>query len=398
MKRGALFFVPLIFSFYSYANVTDVDISGKIEVQNRYYFSEGKFPNQDYKNLTSFAIQPEFYWEWNNAKDSLIFKPFYRHDQRDDERTHADIRELLWTHIENDWELKAGIGKVFWGVTEFQHLVDTINQTDSVESFDGEEKLGQTMVNFSSANDWGIIDLYVLPKFEERKYAGIDGRLRAPIVIDNDRALYESSKRDNHVDYAVRWSHSIDVFDIGVHWFKGTNREPIISDNFKTSDNEYIAFYEQIEQFGVDAQATVDQWLWKFEAMSRDGIEETFLAAQAGFEYSFFGVGDSDLDVGLLLEYGWDERGEQATSASQNDVFFGTRLTFNNVESTEVLFGSGYDLDFDSYSLFIEASHRINNHWKFVIDARMFEASKARDPSYVIHRDDYIQVSFEYYL
>ena len=41
-----------------------------------------------------------------------------------------------------DWSLSIGLGKVFWGVTEFNHLVDVINQTDLVEGIDGEAKLG----------------------------------------------------------------------------------------------------------------------------------------------------------------------------------------------------------------------------------------------------------------
>ena len=60
---------------------------------------------------------------------------------------HGDIRELAYVHASDDWELRLGIRKEFWGVTEFQHLVDVINQTDGVEDFDGEDKLGQQMVN-----------------------------------------------------------------------------------------------------------------------------------------------------------------------------------------------------------------------------------------------------------
>jgi len=41
---------------------------------------------------------------------------------------------------------------------KFQHLVDVINQTDLVEDIDGEEKLSQLMLNFSSVHKWGIVD------------------------------------------------------------------------------------------------------------------------------------------------------------------------------------------------------------------------------------------------
>jgi len=95
----------------------------------------------------SAVIRPEFEWEWDDGDQQLRFLPFFRVDQTDDQRTHFDIRELIWMMRGNTWEIAAGVGRVFWGVTESQHLVDIINQTDLVENPDGEDKLGQPMVN-----------------------------------------------------------------------------------------------------------------------------------------------------------------------------------------------------------------------------------------------------------
>lgn len=399
MKRGAMTMIaPLLFSMSIFAQNVDTQISGKLDVQGRYYLNEGMYKHQDYQEQFSFSIQPELYWEWNNSADSLIFKPFYRYDQQDDERSHADIRELLWTHVGDDWEIKTGIGKVFWGVTEFQHLVDTINQTDGVESFDGEEKLGQPMVNLSLIRGWGVIDAFILPGFRERTFSGQMGRLRPPFHVEGDFAKYESTRKDNHIDYALRWSHSLDVFDFGLHWFNGTNRDPDLHLEKGREDGYFIPFYEQINQFGVDAQATIDEWLLKFEALSRNGLNGTYTAAQAGFEYSFYGVANSDADIGLLLEYGWDDRGLDSNSGFQNDLFFGARFTFNDVQSTELLIGGGYDLDYESNSLFVEGSHRVGNNWKIVVDAQFFNSKDMGDPSYSIKEDDYIQLTLEYYL
>lgn len=36
---------------------------------------------------------------------------------------------MTWLVVEQDWELRLGVRKVFWGVTEGSHLVDIINQT-----------------------------------------------------------------------------------------------------------------------------------------------------------------------------------------------------------------------------------------------------------------------------
>ena len=46
----------------------------------------------------------------------------------------------------------------------------------------------------------------------------MDGRLRTPLPVDADRALYESSAGAGRVDLALRWSHYIGYWDIGWKW------------------------------------------------------------------------------------------------------------------------------------------------------------------------------------
>ncbi|NIP18146.1 MAG: hypothetical protein GWM87_08305, partial [Xanthomonadales bacterium] len=65
-----------------------------------------------------------------------------------------------------------------------------------------------------------------MPYFRERTYPGEEGRLRAPLAVDTDAALYESSAGEHHADIALRWSHYFGDVDIGVHAFRGTAREP----------------------------------------------------------------------------------------------------------------------------------------------------------------------------
>ena len=120
------------------------EVDHQLSVQGRTFIEEAQFPEQ-VDDQWSVAYQPEMVWDADSQR--FTFTPFFRHDFADDERTHHDIREALWMTWESDWELRAGIGKVFWGVTESLHLVDVINQTDFVESLDGEEKLGFSVAN-----------------------------------------------------------------------------------------------------------------------------------------------------------------------------------------------------------------------------------------------------------
>ncbi|BBB30024.1 conserved hypothetical protein [Neptunomonas japonica JAMM 1380] len=388
----------LILAFTSQANANmEFEASGKVTAELRLFPESPQFSEQYQDVNFSVAVEPDLFWQWNNGLDSLSFKPFLRLDQHDNERTHADIRELNWIHQGNDWELRTGIQKVFWGVTEFQHLVDVINQSDSVEDIDGEDKRGQPMINLSLVKHWGIVDLYVLPGFREQTYPGKKGRLRSGMVIDTDQTRYEASNNELHTDLAVRWSHSVGDFDVGAHWFRGTNRDPILQMGTKNGEAVLVPYYEQMNQFGFDLQATIESWLWKAETIWRDSKSDTYWAAQAGFEYTFYGVQESNADLGVLLEYGWDQRGKDATAVFQNDISIGARLALNDTSSTELLAGMIYDVDYDSTSFQIEASRRLGDKWKVTVDGRFFSTNDNADLLSSMDKDDHIQIGLERY-
>ena len=377
--------------------ILSVELAGNIAFEITAYEDEGQFNGQDYQSNVAAAAQPEFYWEWDKGDNSLVFTPFFRVDENDEERTHGDIREFAWTYVNNHWEVHTGIRKVFWGVTEFVHLVDVINQTDSVESVDGEEKLGQPMVQLSLATDWGIVDGFILVGFRERTFAGRDGRLRPQIIVDTDQVGYESNDEDKHIDLALRWSHSVNVFDMGIAIFEGTDREPILEPELTHGGLVLKPFYQQVTQVGVDLQATLDSWLWKLEALYKDSDRDRFAASQAGFEYTFYGVAESATDIGALLEYGWDERGEEASSLSQNDIYLGTRITLNDTHDSTLLMGLSYDVDYHTRSFLIEASRRLNDRWTIAIEGLFLQAGNTDDPSAALAQDDRLQLTFERY-
>ena len=373
------------------------EATGKISTEVTIYADDGQFENQDYRTNLSLSAEPEFYWAWNDQQDNLTFTPFFRKDQRDSERTHADIRELSWSHLEDNWELRTGFRQVFWGVTEFQNIVDVINQKDTVEGLDKEHKLGQPMVNLSLVKDWGIVDFYVLPGFRERTSAGLDGRLRAGLVVDDDATTYEASNNDRHIDLAARWGHSFDVYDIGAHWYKGTDRTPQFNAISYNGKNVFSAHYQQIEQVGLDVQATIDSWLWKGELIYQNNPVEDFWASQLGVEYTFYGIQNSATDLGVLIEYGTDQRGKQANSIMQNDVGVGARFDLNDTQSTSVLAGLIYDFDFYTTSFSVKGDRRIGEDWKASIEARVFATGNSNDPAAIFAKDDHIKLTFDQY-
>jgi hypothetical protein len=372
-------------------------LSGYAAAELRIFPDEPLDDHQHGSNV-SFSLAPELYKEWADGSQNLTFVPFVRWDQGDDERSHADIRELAWWKVAQDWELKVGIRKVFWGVTESQHLVDIVNQTDLVENPDGEEKLGQPMVDLALVREWGTVDLFVLPYFRERTFPGVEGRPNLQPPVDANNALYESDQEQWHTDFAVRWTKSIDIWDVGLSYFNGTSRDPrFIADIRPNGAAVLLPYYDIIAQVGVDVQATLGAWLWKLEAIRRSGQGDTFQALTAGFEYTLFGIADSSADLGLLTEYLYDSRGERAQSAFEDDVFLGARLTLNDEQSTELLVGGIADLSGDAVAYRLEGSRRIGAHFKLELEGRFYTGVEPDDLFYGLRRDGYWQVQLAYY-
>ncbi|NOI12924.1 hypothetical protein F0252_02795 [Vibrio hepatarius] len=366
-----------------------VELSGQLNLEHRQFFSDG-LQGQD-KGQSSLVLQPELFWEIGE-QSQFTFTPFYRLDSLDDERSHGDIREALYLTYWDDYELRAGIGKVFWGVTESAHLVDVVNQTDAIEAVDGEDKLGQPMLHFTSIKEWGTLDAMVLPYFRERTFSGSDGRLRPTIAVSED-ALYESSREQNHLDFAARYSKMIGDWDVGVSYFQGTDRDPY----YRFDSSELKPYYAQAKQLGLDVQGIVGDWLWKLESIYRDSLHH-HTGVVTGFEYTVVGALGSVWDVGLIAEYLYDSRGNNAQTIGQNDVFLGTRLALNDADSTEILFGVTQDLDnSDVYNAKLEASSRLTNHLSWRIDGWLFENDTPDDLLYFGRKDDFIEVSLEYY-
>ena len=294
-------------------------------------------------------------------------------------------------------------------MTESQHLVDIVNQTDFVEAPDGEDKLGQPMVKLSLVRDWGLVDAFILPGFRERTFPGEDGRFRPQLVVKD--AEYQDDDKDKHIDYALRWSHTIDDYDIGLSYFNGTSRDPLLKPSGFNGPQptEFSAFYAQINQFGLDFQATLDSWLWKLETIYRTFDEsvkdsfrsqklEDYSAATGGFEYTFYGIAETDWDLGALMEYQYDSRDQANISLTQNDLFVGGRLAMNDADSTEILFGMTQDLDHSSTrSMLLEAETRLGESVKLNVEGLLFSSDDEDNLSYQFRRDDYIQVSLYYY-
>ena len=365
--------------------------SGSIGTEFQAYRHAAPF-DQQHQYYRSIILKPEYVDEWNDGKHLIQFSAFARLSNNNSNQNHMDIRELYWSYVSDMWELRTGIRKVFWGVTESQHLVDIINQTDIVEGFDGEEKIGQPMINVASIHDWGTLDFFLLPSFQPRRYPSNDARLRPPFLISNDNATYDASLEKKHIDVALRYSHYLGDWDFGVSHFYGNSREPRIS------APTFTPHYDLIHQTGVDIQATFETWLWKFEGIQRSGMGDRYFATTFGAEYTFFDLFESGADIGIVSEWLYDSRGDSATTAFENDTMIAMRIALNDTQSSEALFGVIFDNEGDGNIATLEASRRLGESFKASINGYLFfSANSLNEPLHFLQKDDHLTLEIFYF-
>ncbi len=374
-----------------------VSVNGYVEAEGRVFAQDSRDGGQ--KNQTaSVAAEPSVTYAWNGGRQAITFTPFARLDANDGERSHVDIRELKWVGAFDRLEVRLGIDKVFWGVVESQHLVDILNQDDLLEDIDGEDKLGQPMATLSYDSDLGLFSAYVMTYFRERKFPGPDGRPRGPLLIDTSQTHYPGGHDKWHMDWALRWSHAVGPLDVAVSHFHGLNRDPAFIPGLSDAgDPVLVPLYNLIDQTGLELQATFGGLLLKAEAIRRAQPGENQIAAIAGFEYTAFNILQGSSDLGVLMEYLWDERGRNPDNPFEDDLFAGLRWTANDVADSTLLAGAIFDLDTSTKFVNIEASRRFGAHWKLSIDARLLLSVPAADPLYPFSDDDFIQAKLQYY-
>ena len=367
------------------------EIIGELSFDNRYFFNAGL--QEQKKNHTSFSFSPEIFQD--NSNRIFHFKAKLRKDSEDSGRNLNDIQELYLVNILEDKEIKYGVSKEFWGVTETSHRVDIINQTDFTEGFDGEEKLGQPMIKISLERQWGLLDIYTLLGFRERNFSGKKGRLRLPLPINEKGSLYSSSSKNKRADFAVRWSNYYDDFDIAISHFSGTSREPRFLPS-ANKINELVPVYEVIDQTGLEIQYLLDSLAIKGEVISRSGQGERFTAATYGLEYTQVGVLQSRIDLGWVVEFNHDDRLESSP------FVLGTRFSFNDIYDSQIL--SGFILNDKSKELgfLLEASRRIGECCLLSLEGIYFDDTEEDNGQKKLFQafkeDDFLRAEFIYYL
>lgn len=343
------------------------------ELETRYFFEEGRAGNSDQSEI-SVRVRGEFTHSWARNRRVLEFIPYALLSDPDEQRTHFDIREASFRGRFGSVEVVAGVSRVFWGVTEAVHLIDVINQTDLVEDFDREDKLGQPMISVGYRSQLGTVTVFGLPFFRERRFPGPAGRLRPAEPIAQEDPTFGPGARDR-VDLAIRWQRTVGLLDAGLSYFYGTGREPQFQVRPEAAGRStLVPRYGLIHQAGVDLQYTSGALLLKHEGVYRghaDRAAADFYAQVSGLEFTTYGVLGSASDVGWLLEYNYASE-VNALTPFDNDLFVGLRWAFNDLDGTELVGGAVFDLDSNGKFVTLEMRRRLSSAMFARLELRQF--------------------------
>lgn len=376
------------------------NLSGEVAFETRAYFERPAYVNQDSQSLIpSVRLETRYVAEiprLGNARLTLL--PRLRWDALN-HHSGADLLEanLLW--VGQDWDFVAGIDRRFWGVTESRNPVDILNQIDWVDGPDSQGRLGQPMLNLNRLWAQSQLGVFILPRFLPRDFGKTGARLQGPFAIDS-RPQYASSRGADHIDYALRYRHTLGPADLGISYFDGTRRDPRFRPRIDPATAAVILtpYYEQITQWGLDLQIVRGPWHWKLEAITQDGEEGRYQAAVGGFEYAWPGFAGSRIDLGLLAEYLYDgDPGTMPAPVFNDDLFLGLRLTFNDTRDSRLLLGTVVDRKHRSSALGIEGQRRLGQQWRLDLDSRLLFNVAEEDPLNFVARDSYIKLRLGYF-
>ncbi len=97
----------------------------------------------------------------------------------------------------------------------------------------------------------------------------------------------------------------------------------------------------------------------------------------------------------------YDGRGRNATPSRspntlENDLFFGSRLAFNDVLSTEITAGYLTDVARATRTLALEFGRRLSNAWSVRTEAIVLLSVDEADLHYAMRNDTFLDLSLTY--
>ena len=342
-----------------------------------------------------------------------LFRGFGRVDQYDRDRNILALEEafLEYNYSFLDGTFYVGHRLFSWSAMEAFTTADIINSRNFDSDLERLEKKGELTIGLESKIWQGRLSLFLWPRFEAPIFPG--DRSRLGVGSDLDRALYFEdglAYRDPWtMQYGGRYQASLPNFDFSFFAVKHLDRRftQVGNANFITGAQAVAAcsqlacpidgtlnkpYYSPAFETGGNFSYVWDNWIFKIEAVNRDfdnqgrvltlegivnPVDHQEVAVGGEFVHTF----QNGVETTFYLEansfFGTTKQERAQLWAFQRDLFFATRINFNDANSKEITLSVITDLE-RSQEYFYSASYsqRLNNELKFKTGLRIYDAAQ----------------------
>lgn len=373
LKRSALFLslyiLILLFSLPANAWLEgesnyEVDLSLQLKG-----FTESR-TDIPYQSYSSVATELSYSKSLSGGEELFAASLFLRSDERDSERNYLDIQELSWSRFGSNWETQVGYAIVNWGVNDIFNISDTINAKILLEA-PRLRKSGQPMMRYSFTLADQLFDLYLLYDLNPVEYPGQEGRLRYPILVDDEAAEFNRGK-SGRVDAAVRWSFPLSAVDFAVSHFYGISREPYFIFNYDFDHPRLIPVYEKVNRTSVEAITNFNGVTIRGEWVHQYGALEELNIFAGGGEYTWDNVNQWGIDVTAILEGVYDTRTTTTPNFFDQDIALAWRVAFNDKNDSNLYLATIVDTRYTEAVALLGWSNNFAQNWKLSVTGSFF--------------------------
>tara|TARA_B100001057_G_C22809626_1_gene934901 strand:+ start:548 stop:1699 length:1152 start_codon:yes stop_codon:yes gene_type:complete len=362
------------------------DTSGSLEITGS-YFPRSLGASFD-TNITAEA-KVIGYEELDDFQ--LEYEIIIRKSVNDNGKDIVEPRQLFVSKTFRDIDVYLGYRHTFWGVAESRNLVDLVNQQDLAAGVSPDNKLGAPSISIETYLGSGELQYWYIPRFRERTFN--DANAHPGFGMPVSPAQFANVKGSKASDQALRYANSIGDIDFALSIFDGTVREPLIL--FQELEQPTIVpYYERMRSVGLELQYTGESILYKFEGLTGTQSEKDFDAVVFGTEKTVYSVFETPWDMGLIIEYQYDERPQAMLDRT---LVSGIRLTANDEFDTNLLAIYTVGNDF-SQSLFgLEVSRRLRTGMTLDLSYLLYHSDKQNLPFYSLVDDSELSFTIGYY-
>lgn len=361
------------------------DIKGSVTTQWLH------FPDSEPENHSfgrSVTLELEAYHRFDSNVE-FVGDGILRMDDKDAGRRRLDAKEAYLKTTYADTDFFIGNRQVFWGKAESRNIVDVINQRDTAANTGQTEKIGASSLSaegFIADAEWQV---FYLPAFTEQTSHDPDAHPSAG--LRSAAALFSRKDGKDADDFAARISSYSGNWDYALSGFYGTAREPLRS---VTSAGLLQPRYVLQRSVGLEGQYTSDEVLVKLEGLAGVQGSSDFSALVTGIEKTFYAVGSTKWDAGLISELQFDDRPQAA-----DELFgvIGVRLTLNDTQDTSLLMLYSSDREHDQTLTSLEASRRLTDAVSLVVNASFFNARTPSSSFGMLSDDDQLSAQLKWF-